>query len=301
MKDGLREYAKGLLPKVFRYHAKNAYRNTKTFAARRAFAEAGTSPAWLRPVMLEKLQREYAYPSTISYAPEALRKGAEQRVKKIYRRLGSRISQCRRFLDVACGEGTLDAALSNQGKSVAGIDIRKVFKPAIGPHGALFMQMDAAETGFRDESFDCVYSLASFEHFADPEKVMDEMVRVARRGGLLYLHFGPLFLTAYGLHAYHSLSVPFCQVLFPDDVLTGFCLANRLSPPDYSSLNQWTLDDFRDLWRKFAGRLRTLRYYEYKNVDFMDLIVRFPSCFRSKTDNFEDFIVPEIEVLFQKL
>jgi SAM-dependent methyltransferase len=49
--------------------------------------------------------------------------------------------------------------------------------------------MSAESLAFAAESFDVVYALAVFQHLAHPENVLEEMVRVLRPGGVLYLDF----------------------------------------------------------------------------------------------------------------
>jgi len=161
--------------------------------------------------------------------------------------------------------------------------------------------MDAARLGFADGHFDCVFSLASFEHFRDPIAVMEEAIRVVRKGGFIYLHFGPLYLSAYGLHAYRSITIPYCQCLFDKETLVIFSRRKNIKPPDYESLNHWTLQDFRRLWSMYSQKVRRIRYFEYLNTDHIDLIKKYPSCFKSKTDHFDNLVVPEIEVLLKKI
>ena len=75
--------------------------------------------------------------------------------------------------------------------------------------------MDAANMQFEDETFDFVFSYDAFEHFASPENVLLEAIRVVRKRGYIYLEFGPLYYSPYGEHAYRSITVPYCQFLFP--------------------------------------------------------------------------------------
>ena len=48
-------------------------------------------------------------------------------------------------------------------------------------------QMNAEAMTFTDNSFDFIYSFSVFEHLANPSKVMDEMNRVLRPGGIGYI------------------------------------------------------------------------------------------------------------------
>ncbi|MCX5769423.1 MAG: methyltransferase domain-containing protein, partial [Candidatus Hydrogenedentes bacterium] len=49
------------------------------------------------------------------------------------------------------------------------------------------LQMDAAEMTFADESFDAVMSFSVFEHLPDPGRVLREIRRVLRPGGVAYI------------------------------------------------------------------------------------------------------------------
>jgi SAM-dependent methyltransferase len=295
----MREVVKTCVPKSLRYHAKNAYRYLRTLAARKAFYQASSTPEWLGPDMLQTLNDSYSHPPLISYDPKDLQAAAERRANACLSLIGKGAAALHRILDIGCSEGSVCVALSQLGKSAAGIDIRKDFRRDRAT--AVFAQMDALRLGFKNESFDLVLSLASFEHFSDPESVLDEAIRVVRKGGYIYLHFGPLYMSSYGLHAYRSLTVPFCQLLFQERTLVTFCRERNLTPPDFGSLNKWSLEDYRRLWDRYASRLRRIRHFEYLDSGHVDLIARFSSCFRSKTDCFDNLIVPEVEVLFQKL
>ena len=49
------------------------------------------------------------------------------------------------------------------------------------------LQMDAAEMAFGAESFDAVMSFSVFEHLPDPGRVLQEVCRVLRPGGVAYI------------------------------------------------------------------------------------------------------------------
>ena len=76
--------------------------------------------------------------------------------------------------------------------------------------------------------FDLVCSFNAFEHVADPEAVLREAVRVTKPGGAVYLLFGPLYWSSYGLHASLSITVPFCHVLFERSVLESYVAEREL-------------------------------------------------------------------------
>ena len=59
---------------------------------------------------------------------------------------------------------------------------------------------DAHEIPFTDNSFDAVFSLAVLEHVLDPYKVVAEMLRVLKPGGILYSEVPFIFF----FHGYPS-------------------------------------------------------------------------------------------------
>ena len=134
-----------------------------------------------------------------------------------------------------------------------------------------------------------------------PDLVLQEATRVVRKGGYVYLVFGPLYLSPKGSHTYRSISVPYHHLLFPRELLVDFARTKGLAPIGPSSLNKLSLVDYRNIWSRHARRLKKVRYYEMYNPLHTDLIVRFPSCFKSKTDCLDNLLVSDIEVLFERV
>ena len=104
-----------------------------------------------------------------------------------------------------------------------------------------------------------------------------------------------------GLHSYRSVTVPYCQFLFQKEVLRNFTQVKGLEPIDFDQLNSWSLDDYRELWNRYSHILKKVKYYEQIDASGLDLIMEYPSCFKSKTPSFDNLIVSSIEVLFVKI
>jgi ubiquinone/menaquinone biosynthesis C-methylase UbiE len=88
-------------------------------------------------------------------------------------------------LDVACGPGYVSAAVKQLGAVPTGIDfsdkmiaIAKRMFPEIR-----FMQGDAQDLPFEDDSFDRALMNFGLLHVSHPEKACDEACRVLKRGG----------------------------------------------------------------------------------------------------------------------
>ena len=63
--------------------------------------------------------------------------------------------------------------------------------------------MDAEELAFADAAFDCLLTVSTFEHFHRPERVLAEMFRVLRPGGVALVSFEPVWTASYGHHLHH--------------------------------------------------------------------------------------------------
>ena len=302
MLRSLRPLVRRVVPKAPLYRAWEQYTRLKSRQARAAFEAAPATPAWLGWDELALLQAQYPLrPSTYRYDPAGLEQTARQRIREMLRPAGHDGERLQVFLDLGTWDGTMCDLLQKSGKEAYGIDVRvEGITETIRRGGARFARMDAARLGFAADKFDFVFSYNSFEHFPDPERALYEAWRVARPGGYIYLNFGPLYYTSRGAHQYDTISVPYCECLFPDEILAGFAEANGLELKPFEWMNRWRYSQYRALFDRFADRLETIDYLEIYVPDDVELIERYPSCFRSKTDNFDDLIVSNIEVLFRK-
>lgn len=98
--------------------------------------------------------------------------------------------QGRTLLDVGGGPGFFADAFRALGARYVGLDADV---GELSLHGRAVAQDTVLGSGmalpFRDASLDVVYSSNVLEHVPDPERMADEMVRVTRPGGLVFLSF----------------------------------------------------------------------------------------------------------------
>lgn len=94
-----------------------------------------------------------------------------------------------KILDVGCGTGNFSIKLAKMGCKVIGIDIseemlniakEKAKKEALDIQ---FYKMDVYDLKFEDEYFDGVFSMAAFEFIKEPDKALNEIFRVIKKGG----------------------------------------------------------------------------------------------------------------------
>lgn len=98
-----------------------------------------------------------------------------------------------KVLDVGCGTGNFSIKLARLGCDVTGIDISERMlqlarrKSKQQGFNITFRNMDVCDLNFPDESFDAVFSMATIEFVAEPEKAVNEMFRVAKKGAQILI------------------------------------------------------------------------------------------------------------------
>lgn len=157
---------------------------------------------------------------------------------------------------------------------------------------------------FSDAEFDLVYSYNAFEHFPNPAHAYSEFARVCKPGGLMHFEFDPLFASPWGLHAYRSIHMPYPQFLFNMDFLTAKLAEIGINDlgrerVELQPMNRWRRDQFKALWENGAGRILT--YKEYRDFSHLDMVVRFPDCFRGLGLTVDDLTVHGIVVTIERL
>jgi SAM-dependent methyltransferase len=117
------------------------------------------------------------------------------------------------------------------------LGVERITKPT-------FVQSDAADIPYPDNSFDMVVSTVVFEHLADPAKVLDEAVRILKPGGVAHIGLH-LYTSDSGCHDPRILSserenIPFWAHLRPIH-------ASKVRPNSY--LNRLSLREWDELFR----------------------------------------------------
>ncbi len=302
IKKRIKSIIKKIFPEFILYKLFSVFLRLKTIKAKKIFQQATEAPGWLDRNSLESLQQKYNYPGEYGYDPQSLELRGKERSNEIISLIRTETENVNTFLEVGCWDGMVSCVLQRKGKITTAIDKKtEGFDERAVSEGVNFLQMDASYLAFEDESFDFVFSYDTFEHVTEPELFLQEAIRVVKTGGYIYLVFGPLYMSPMGLHAYKSITVPYCQFLFPKNMLRDFANEMGLGQIDFAQVNKWSLEDYRKLWNRYSNRLKRIKYYEWGNVSHIDLIMKYPSCFRSKTKCFKNLIVSSIKVLFKKI
>ena len=155
----------------------------------------------------------------------------------------------------------IDRKLSRE--LAAGLGMTK--KPSVK-----LLQMNATDMRFASNSFDFVYSFSVFEHLDDPRKVLSEVVRVLRPGGVLQVSTH-IYSSEGGCHdlrifAGQRDSIPLWAQLRPSvqDTVIESCY-----------MNKWRADQWRSLFAELCpGSIVTFdTHAEPRGTEFANALV----------------------------
>ncbi len=118
-------------------------------------------------------------------------------LKRLYKRLKPGM----KVLDVGCGEGSkiIHAYQDIKNLKCAGIDGSKIGiqRARKQNKNIKFLCHDIEKLSFKDNTFNITYSTYVFEHTTKPQKILNEMIRVTKKGGKVIIvcpNFGsPLY------------------------------------------------------------------------------------------------------------
>ena len=167
-----------------------------------------------------------------------------------------------RALDLCCGTGDLALALAARGAAVTGLDFSAPMLEVAGRRktgdNPVFIQGDALQIPFPDNSFDVVTMGYGLRNLASWEQGLAEMWRVAKPGGrVIILEFGKpanaLWRQLYFTHL--RCSVP----------LTGWIFCGNAQAYAYilESLKHYPAQ------RAVAAKMREMKFTNVRVVDFL--------------------------------
>ena len=177
--------------------------------------------------------------------------------------------------------------------------------------GFAFMNAAGENLPFKNESFHLVFSKQVLEHVTDPLLCMQEMIRVAKRKGIIYLQYGPYF-SLKGGHGACTTDIPWGHVVMKPEELeeyvsdTEFTLRGELARYNlgtYFNPQRMYLHTFERFWEQIAP-VRILHYdtpvnsYHSEMIDegFLNLCrLNYPEV------TIRDLLVRQVTVIFEKL
>jgi len=249
----------------------------------------------------ESLQNSYQPRPEYGYSSLSLFERAANRATQVLKRVppGNRTL---RFLDVGAGDGMLGVLFAAAGHDVTLCDLEDWRTNSA--KGLRFIAADCCVGLPRHaDEFDLVCSFNSFEHFVDPSRAFAEMLRVTAPGGLIYLDFGPLYCSPWGLHAYRSLRMPYPQFLFSPTFTSAklkklgvFDLGK--SRNELQNLNRWKFQEFAAVWN--CAKTEIIASHLISDEKQLNIIVEYPECFRGRGLSFQDVTCSNVIIVLKK-
>lgn len=255
-------------------------------------------------IFFSELQEKYTSPSEYGYDKISTWTRAAQRFMTILKLANGTIStESGYFLDAACGDGMLGILAESFGMHSYLVDLED-WRDERAKRLPFSVQDLENLHHYDSNSFDIVSSFNAFEHVTDPQRAFEELIRVCRPGGYIFLEFGPLYHGPWGLHAYRSLHMPYPQFLFSKDfILTKldelgiYDLGKKVT--ELQPLNQWKYSQFVSLWTDHPD-CELIMQKRIKNEDHTNVIIKYPRAFQGRGLTFEDLTTQGIQVLIKK-
>lgn len=168
----------------------------------------------------------------------------ERKMKEDYTPLIEEIEKYRdlkgkKLLDLGSGWGFLLVPANAHGAVVFGIDPKKervqISKMRLAMHGidANLFSGIGENLPFKNDTFDAIHCSSVLEHVQDPLKVIDEMIRILKPGGLCWI-YAPNYLFPYDAH-YRLFWIPFLP-----RTIAKLYLRLRGRPTSYLNELNWT-------------------------------------------------------------
>ena len=169
----------------------------------------------------------------------------------------------KRVVDLGCGDGSISLGIMNKFKpaDLLGLELLPVdvgylaqrAKEFLGielPGGLRFGTCDPESIPVANAMSDLVMSWSVFEHVANPVVVMQEIHRILRPGGLMFLQIWPLYHSQRGSHLWNWYPDGWEHLLqsrndLRSDFINNFEVEESLREEmlvDYDSLNKITVD-----------------------------------------------------------
>lgn len=121
-----------------------------------------------------------------------------------------------------------------------------------------FHVADAMNLPYRDQLFDLAVSQNAFEHIPDPLLALDELLRVVKKGGVIYLTFDPIWTSDTGSHFSHFVPEPWSHLLLDEET---FCKNMRAAGAHDNEVEEFRLamnrKDLNVYLQQFQSMLRS--------------------------------------------
>lgn len=298
--SGLKRWAREASPSLYGYYLKRTKEKQQQDVAN--VLSASESPITLSEVEFDILQNKYKqwWPQYDFDAYSTGHRAYERALSFI--QLESLREPGKNVLEIACGDGMTGTALSTYGHNVTLLDYKDWRDNRA--QGTSFIQADLGRPiPLPNASYDFVFSFNAFEHIPDPSLAINEIIRILKPGGYIWIEFNPLYASPLGLHAF-CFKMPYPQFLFSEEIIQEKLKSLGLNDlgqdlETLQPLNHWRPKQFRELWKR--NDCTIINYSENYDSSHLDIVLQHPQAFRGRNLSLDDLTVAGMKVLLQKL
>ncbi len=268
----------------------------KTIPTQVILKRSGPKPAYLEFSQIENLINSSSQVADYPYDERACRQRGIERANFLTSILSGSTTN-KNILELGCADTMTSLALKEKGFNAIALDIVDQRQEPAKNSDIRFIQSAAESIPLDSQSVDFVFSYNALEHFEDPQKVLTEVHRLLKPGGCFYTEFDPLYYSPRGLHAYRKINIPYLQILFKMTDLKKYADLHQLNWEDLPYVNGYTLVKFRTIWQNMTNEFSLKTYQEIIDVSALDLIKKYPSCFKKENFEFKNFITSGLKIL----
>ena len=244
--------------------------------------------------LLDQLNAEYTHrplvPDPPSYTPQALAAAAHRRARWVHDMVGL---AGRRTLEIGCGNGFEVWSLAhNLGCDAHGVDVAhyEPWDQLAGP-GVHFECADlAVRSPYPPASFDRIVSFTVWEHVTHPHRMLQAAFDLLRPGGMAWIRAN-LYAGPQASHRYRDIHFPWPHLLFSDEVVRDWDVANGRAPIGLTWVNRLSWLHYEYYVREIGFELvhrnfTTAPFDENFYRRFEDVLGRYP-----RTDLSRDYLL----------
>jgi len=175
----------------------------------------------------------------------------------------------KRILEVGCSDGlACNLLLGENPAAITGVDVMETVGCVYRDPKITYAKMNAANLHFADQTFDVCYSIATLEHCQDPYAALQEMKRVTKRGGFVYVQAGPLYYGPFGHHMFGYFDAfPWVHLRLPVEGILDYCRTHQIDQQIRQRLGRNPEHYVREMMS--TDHLNGLSYQEYCVTEFI--------------------------------
>lgn len=183
---------------------------------------------------------------------------SQQAIDDTLKEISNTYQEYKKFCDLGCGRGERTLFFNEFGRDVTGVDYIDYQMPSYGQFN--FINGNLLNNNFSAGSFDMILCFDVIEHLEEPEKLLTEIYRLLRKGGICVLstpnryRLGNFPLVLLGIRKY-----PYCL-----DAKN-----HSADYPEYWHLREYTTAELKSLAKKLNFKVKKVYKAFYGLVGFL--------------------------------